>query len=204
MNTSEPERTLFHDTAAPLTSPWGHRDWHCSSIAPGIWSVSTDCHGGILISEERREAMPAWARGFNPFSGLSTAFEEDLDWAVPCAVWPQEFKREDCLAAIKILEHRLVYFTDRGLDVDAALQRFATTESRSQAKSMGQAAYERDVVREPSYHDGTSRRSWSELSDIARESWERSPTDRASGQADVREEAVESEAENAGIEDAGR
>ena len=85
--------------------------------------------------------MPAWARSFNPFSGLSTAFEEDLDWAVPCAVWPQEFKLDDCCAAIKTFEHRLVYFTDRGLDVDAALQRLATAESRPAPKSLGQAAY---------------------------------------------------------------
>jgi len=202
MNASHPEHSLFHDTPAPLTTPWGHRDMSCDAIAPGIWSVSTDCHGGIVISEERREAMPAWAAGFRPFSGLETAFEEDLDWAVPCAVWPQEFKLDDCVAAIKTLEHRVVYFTDRGLDVDAALQRLATSESRSEAKSLGQAAYERDVAREPSYHDGKLRRSWSELDDIARESWERNPTVRACGTGDV--EPLESQVEKGGIEDEGR
>ncbi|MHB1871853.1 MAG: DUF7007 domain-containing protein [Steroidobacteraceae bacterium] len=202
MNASHPEHSLFHDTPAPLTTPWGHRDMSCDAIAPGIWSVSTDCHGGIVISEERREAMPSWAAGFRPFSGLETAFEEDLDWVVPCAVWPQEFKLDDCVAAIKTLEHRVVYFTDRGLDVDAALQRLATSESRSEAKSLGQAAYERDVAREPSYHDGKLRRSWSELDDIARESWERNPTVRACGTGDV--EPLESQVEKGGIEDEGR
>ena len=204
MNASHPEHSLFHDTPAPLTTPWGHRDMNCEAIAPGIWSVSTDSHGGIVISEERRAALPVWAAGFKPFSGLDTAFEEDLDWAVPCAVWPQEFKLDDCVAAIKILEHRLVYFTDRGLNVDAALQRLATAPIRSETKSPGQVAYERDVAREPFYHDGTPRSIWSKLSDIARDSWERNPTARAIGQGDVRDEAVEPEVENAGIEDAGR
>ncbi len=204
MNASHPEHRLFHDTPAPLTTPWGHRDMNCEAIAPGIWSVSTDSHGGIVISEERRDAMPGWAAGFRPFSGLDTAFEEDLDWAVPCAVWPQEFKIEDCRAAIKTLEHRLVYFTDRGLDVDAALQRLATAPIRSETKSPGQVAYERDITREPFYHDGTPRSTWLRLADIARESWERNPTARASGQSDVREESVETEVENGGIEDAGR
>ena len=204
MNASHPEQRLFHDTPAPLTTPWGHRDMSCEATAPGIWSVSTDCHGGIVISEERRDAMPSWARGFKPFSGFDTALEEDLDWAVPCAVWPQEFKPDVCCAAIKTLEHRLVYFTDRGLNVDAALQRLATAPIRSEAKSVGQVAYERDVAREPLYHDGTSRATWVGLDDIARESWERNPTVRASGRCDVREETVESEVESAGIEDTGR
>ena len=204
MSLSHSEHSLFQNTPAPLTTPWGHRDMSCRSIAPGIWSVSTDCHGGIVISEERRDALPAWARGFKPFSGLDIAFEEDLDWVVPCAVWPQEFTPDDCRAAIKTLKHRLVYFTDRGLDVDAPLQRLATAPIRSETKSPGQVAYERDVAREPFYHDGTPRSIWSKLSDIARDSWERNPTARAIGQGDVRDEAVEPEVENAGIEDAGR
>ena len=204
MNASHPDQRLFQDTPAPVTTPWGHRDMNCEAIAPGIWSVTTDSHGGIVISEERRDALPGWAAGFRPFSGLDIAFEEDLDWAVPCAVWPQEFKLDDCAAAIKLLEHRLVYFTDRGLNVDAALQRLATAPIRSEAKSPGQVAYERDVAREPLYHDGTPRSTWAGLDDTARESWERNPTVRAGGQGDVRDEAVEAEVENAGIEDMGR
>ncbi len=118
----------FQDVPAPLTTPWGHRDMSCEAIAPGIWSVSTDCHGGILISEERQAALPSWAKDFRTFSGLSTAFEEDLDWAVPCAVWAREFCLEDCLAAIRTIQGRVSYFTERGLDVDAALQQLATAE----------------------------------------------------------------------------
>lgn len=42
----------------------------------------------------------------------------------------------------------------------------------------GQAAYEGDVTARPTYHDGTRRRTWAELSNIARESWRMNPTPR--------------------------
>ena len=115
----------FQDVTAPLSSPWGAVE-ECRVIGAGLWSVSTSGHVGILISEERQAALPAWAKDFRTFSGLSTAFEEDLDWAVPCAVWAQEFCHGDCLAAIRTIQGRVSYFTERGLDVDAALQRLAT------------------------------------------------------------------------------
>lgn len=40
-------------------------------------------------------------------------------------------------------------------------------------KTNGQIAYEADVKRKPVYHDGTPRKLWTELSTIARWSWER-------------------------------
>lgn len=40
----------------------------------------------------------------------------------------------------------------------------------------GQKAYEADIKRNPFYHDGTRRRSWDDLSDIARWSWNKAPT----------------------------
>ena len=45
-------------------------------------------------------------------------------------------------------------------------------------KTLGQLAYERDVLREPLYHDGIQRRQWDEIGAAARWSWERNPTDR--------------------------
>lgn len=42
----------------------------------------------------------------------------------------------------------------------------------------GQQAYEADLQRQPLYHDGTPRKSWDQLSDIARWSWNRNPTQR--------------------------
>ena len=117
----------YPDAPPSVSSPWG-QVVECRDIAAGLWSVSTAGHGGILISEERHAALPPWAKGFRTFSGVPTAFEEDLDWAVPCAVWAQEFCVEDCLAAIRTIQGRVSYFTERGLDVDAALQRLATAE----------------------------------------------------------------------------
>ena len=43
----------------------------------------------------------------------------------------------------------------------------------------GQAAYEEDICREPLYHDRTQRKSWADLDEVARWSWERNPTVRA-------------------------
>lgn len=45
-------------------------------------------------------------------------------------------------------------------------------------KTPGQLAYERDVAIQPLYHDGTQRRTWEQVSDHIRQSWERNPTDR--------------------------
>lgn len=39
----------------------------------------------------------------------------------------------------------------------------------------GQQAYERDVKRRPTYHDGKPRRSWDQLSEVAKWSWEKGP-----------------------------
>jgi hypothetical protein len=43
----------------------------------------------------------------------------------------------------------------------------------------GQQAYDADLIQQPLYHDGTTRPSWQQLSEIARWSWERNPTPRA-------------------------
>lgn len=39
-------------------------------------------------------------------------------------------------------------------------------------KTQGQIDYEVDVLRQPIYHDGTPRKKWVELSEIAKWSWE--------------------------------
>lgn len=45
-------------------------------------------------------------------------------------------------------------------------------------KSAGQLAYEDELTRKPTYGDGSQRKPWDKLSDIARWSWERNPTPR--------------------------
>lgn len=45
--------------------------------------------------------------------------------------------------------------------------------SASRCKAPGQVDYEADLKRRPNYHDGSPRKSWDELDDIARWSWEK-------------------------------
>lgn len=42
----------------------------------------------------------------------------------------------------------------------------------------GELAYNEDVRRRPYYDGGTPRRSWAQLDDHAKQSWERDPTPR--------------------------
>lgn len=45
-------------------------------------------------------------------------------------------------------------------------------------KTLGQIAYEQDVSNQPTYHDGSARKTWQELGEIEKYSWERNPTPR--------------------------
>ena len=40
-------------------------------------------------------------------------------------------------------------------------------------KTIAQLAYEADVAKHPCYHDGTPRRRWEQLCDVAKWSWGR-------------------------------
>lgn len=42
----------------------------------------------------------------------------------------------------------------------------------SAQKSRGQADYEADVARNPNYADGAPRKTWTQLNQFARETWE--------------------------------
>jgi hypothetical protein len=44
----------------------------------------------------------------------------------------------------------------------------------------GQGDYEQDVKRRPRYPDGSARKRWHELDDVARWSWQRAPVCNAS------------------------
>lgn len=47
-----------------------------------------------------------------------------------------------------------------------------------QNKTPGQLAYEEDLCRKPFYPSGDTRKTWAQLGDIERLSWEREPTPR--------------------------
>lgn len=40
-------------------------------------------------------------------------------------------------------------------------------------KTPGQLAYEKDIRERRTYHDGTPRKTWDQLTDIIRDTWER-------------------------------
>lgn len=45
-------------------------------------------------------------------------------------------------------------------------------------KTAGQAAYEADLRWRPNYDGGKPRKTWDQLGDLARSTWERNPTPR--------------------------
>lgn len=42
----------------------------------------------------------------------------------------------------------------------------------------GHLAYIEDTRRRPTYHDGAQRKTWAQLRDFERDTWERNPTPR--------------------------
>ncbi len=89
----------FVPTKRPQSSPWGAIQSACQ-IAPGIWEVSTASHGGIILSQERYDALPA-ALQVNPFGG-GFAFEEDCEAFIPFAYYRDEISRLDAAMADKV------------------------------------------------------------------------------------------------------
>lgn len=49
--------TCFAPSPRPSTSIWGAVQ-QADQLAPGVWSVMTASHGGIILSDQRQRAMP--------------------------------------------------------------------------------------------------------------------------------------------------
>lgn len=77
--------TRFARSPRPSTSIWGAIQ-QADEIAAGIWSVMTASHGGIILSEERQEAMPEALR----LEGAQ--YEEDCDWSLPILAFSEELE----------------------------------------------------------------------------------------------------------------
>jgi len=82
----------FKPTPAPRFSPWGAPDY-TDQVAPGIWLVGTPSHGGFILSQERVELIPEehLVASFNG-QGRNGFFEEDCDWSIVAANFPEEFR----------------------------------------------------------------------------------------------------------------
>ena len=83
---------VFAPLARPTSSPWGPVQ-SATDVAPGIWFVSTESHGGYLLSNERRFAMPVHLKEVFTFAG-GNWFEEDCDWAIVALAFPDLFPPE--------------------------------------------------------------------------------------------------------------
>ena len=75
---------LWNVSPEPKDSPWGPVQ-HAEQVAPGIWSVGTAGHGGIMLSIERNAAMPECLRRKNG------CYEEDCEWALVALFYKDEF-----------------------------------------------------------------------------------------------------------------
>jgi hypothetical protein len=64
-------------------------------------------------------------------------------------------------------------------DEETAMQMIAQgIATDATIRTRGQIVYDADCERQPLYHDGTTRRTWHDLSEVERWSWERNPTPR--------------------------
>lgn len=70
-------------------------------LAPGITSISTPSHGGILVEKQLNLLIPEYMRS------PDGAYEEDIDWSIVATVFPHAFTREQRGHAKEILRHSI-------------------------------------------------------------------------------------------------
>ena len=75
----------FASMHRPQWSNWDAIE-EAEEVLPGIWSVSTASHGGLILSGERQEAMPEALR----IEGGS--YEEDVNWSHVVLAFEDEFR----------------------------------------------------------------------------------------------------------------
>lgn len=76
----------------PTSTPWGRADT-VTKIADGIYRVDTPGHGGYWLSRSRNAVVRKRIPLFKTFAG-GPWYEEDCDWAVVVAAFPECFKPE--------------------------------------------------------------------------------------------------------------
>jgi len=80
-----------------ISTPWGVADSH-THIAEGIEFYGTPSHGGMLITPERRRAMPKAIAEFKTFTG-GNWYEEDFDVNLVVYSFPEAFDPECAVRA---------------------------------------------------------------------------------------------------------
>lgn len=84
--------TCFAPSPRPSTSIWGAVQ-QADQLAPGVWSVMTASHGGIILSDQRQRAMPP------ALQIESGSYEEDCDWALPILAFSSELDGQGSCSA---------------------------------------------------------------------------------------------------------
>lgn len=77
--------TTFQPSLRPSNSMWGAVQT-ADQVLPGIWSVTTASHGGLILSLERRKAMP------DALGSDTSQYEEDCEWALVILAFETEFQ----------------------------------------------------------------------------------------------------------------
>ena len=75
---NEPESSLFGE---PTQSPWG-KVQHCDILCPGVFMVSTEGHGGIMVSKDMTALLSPAAKKCGEKKGGYLCFEEDCQASV--------------------------------------------------------------------------------------------------------------------------
>ena len=78
-----------------MNTPWGRSNTQ-REIAEGITRVTTPRHGGFRLDDARWQELETVFPDFVSFAGEKW-LEEDCDWAIAYAVWPEAFTGKDCL-----------------------------------------------------------------------------------------------------------
>lgn len=85
-------------------TPWGHSD-SSREIETGLTWHSTSSHGGYELDAEHWAELMAACPTFRSFTGPGW-LEEDCDWAMAVAVWPDLYSGADCFNAVRTLLKR--------------------------------------------------------------------------------------------------
>lgn len=85
----------FSLSPRPAVSPWGAVEL-ADQLLPGIWSVVTSSHGGLILSAARQAAMPG------PLALDGGFYEKHISWGRVVLAFEQEFRDRAVYAASHI------------------------------------------------------------------------------------------------------
>ncbi len=84
-------------------TPWGPAQT-VKRVADGIWTLDTSGHGGYYVAPMLRLQMPAGLASIKTYCGAPGWYEEDCDWAIVAAAFPQHFSAQHRYFAFETLK----------------------------------------------------------------------------------------------------